>query len=207
MRLLYAVTRARDGDGAVPGRAMLDWRPDGERYTATMEIGAAGGARARRQHSEGRIDAQGLVPERFSDRLRSEEAAHFDAAAGRIVFSANRPAAALQPGAQDRLSALLQLAGVLAAVPTQAPGALIALQVATTRDAHLWTFRVEGLDALVLPGGAVQALRLVRLPEREWDVKVELWLDPGQAYAPVRLRLTPGAGDWVDLQWSRTDKG
>jgi hypothetical protein len=38
-------------------------------------------------------------------------------------------------------------------------------------------------------------------------VKVELWLAPGAAYAPVRLRLTQPNGDWVDQQWSSTDRG
>jgi hypothetical protein len=53
----------------------------------------------------------------------------------------------------------------------------------------------------------VQAVRLLRNPRKEYDVKVELWLAPGAAYAPVRLRLTQPNGDWVDQQWSSTDRG
>ena len=51
------------------------------------------------------------------------------------------------------------------------------------------------------------AVRLTRAPRKEYDVKVELWLAPGAAYAPVRLRLTQPNGDWVDQQWSSTDRG
>jgi hypothetical protein len=32
-----------------------------------------------------------------------------------------------------------------------------------------------------------------------------VWLAPGKAYAPVRLRLTQPNGDWADHQWSATD--
>jgi hypothetical protein len=52
----------------------------------------------------------------------------------------------------------------------------------------------------------VRVLKLTRAPRREYDPRLELWLAPGQAYALARLRLTPPNGDWLDLQWSGTDK-
>ena len=148
------------------------------------------------------------MPLRFSDRLRSEAAAHFDRAGGRIVFSSNRPAAALREGAQDRLSVLLQLAAVFAAQPARLrTGDTLVVQTATAHDADDWHFTLEGEEMLDLPSGPVRAVKLTRAAQREYDLRLELWLAPGPDYGPVRLRLTPPHGDWLELQWSGTDKG
>ncbi len=63
------------------------------------------------------MTAQGLQPERFGDRNRSERAAHFDYQRGRVTFSANTPKPPLALAHQDRLSVFIQLAGLLAATP------------------------------------------------------------------------------------------
>ena len=75
------------------------------------------------------------------------------------------------------------------------------------READQWLFTVEGEEELQLPGGALRALKLVRNPRKEFDQKVELWLAPGMDYVPVRLRLTQANGDWLEQQWSGTDRG
>jgi len=103
---------------------------------------------------------------------------------------------------------VLQLGALLAAEPSKyPPGSSITLQTASAREAEPWTFTVEGPQVLDLPGGRVPTVYLTRAPRKEYDVKVELWLAPGAAYAPVRLRLTQPNGDWVDQQWSSTDRG
>jgi len=191
---------------ALAGTATLDWQQDGSRYDARLAL-AAPGLRPRVQESSGAIGPAGLVPERFSDRSRGEQATHFDPAAGRVVFSNNQPEAGWVPGMQDRLSVVLQLAMLAAAHPERfSPGTEVAIPTATTREAGEWVFRVLGEEDLQLPGASVRALRLERLPRREFDQKVELWLAPGLAYAPVRLRLTNPDGGWVDQRWSSTDR-
>ena len=66
---------------------------------------------------------------------------------------------------------------------------------------------MEAGEQLQLPGGNVATLKLTRNPRKEFDIKVELWLAPGMDYVPVRLRLTQPNGDWLDQQWSSTDRG
>jgi hypothetical protein len=185
----------------------LDWRHDGSNYEASMEVGALFvGSRA--QRSVGKITAEGLAPLRFSDKSRSEEAAHFQRDQGKVSFSSNRPDAVLMAGAQDRLSVLLQLAAMFGGDPKKFPaGATITIQTASTREAEAWQFTVEGEEQLQLPGGSMAAIKLTRNPRKEFDQKVELWLAPGMDYVPVRLRLTQPNGDWVDQQWSSTDRG
>ena len=188
------------------GSALLEWRNDGHEYEAQLSLSAPF-IRTRTQRSTGLVTPQGLAPVRFSDKSRSEEAAHFDRENGKVVFSTNKPEAALESGAQDRLSIVLQLGALMAAEPSRYPaGTAITLQTASTKEAEPWTFTVEGPETLDLPGGRLSAMRLLRSPRKEYDVKVELWLAPGAAYAPVRLRLTQPNGDWVDQQWSSTDR-
>lgn len=201
----YDVTAQAKGF-VLQGKAELDWRNEHGEYEAQLQM-TAPFLKPRVQRSTGLVTAQGLAPLRFSDKSRSEEAAHFAREQGKVIFSTNQPEALLEPGAQDRLSIVMQLGAMLAGDPSKYPaGSQITVQTASTKEAQPWTFTVEGTETVDLPGGRIAAVRLTRNPRKEYDVKVELWLAPGQAYAPVRLRLTQPGGDWVDQQWSSTDR-
>lgn len=179
--------------------ASLRWRIDGSRYEAELEISAfLIGSRV--QTSRGRLGAAGLEPERFGDRRRStEKATHFDTASQRIRFSSNAPDAPLRPGAQDRLSVFLQLAGLLNARPeAYADSAQLSLQVAGTGSAEEWRFRIGPLQALELPAGQVSARKLTREPRHEHDSRIEIWLAPALQHLPVRIRVTEADGGQAD---------
>ena len=184
---------------AYSARAELLWQHDGSRYEARQEISAfLVGTRA--QRSVGAITAQGLLPERFSDRSRSEQAAHFDYTKGRVTFSANTPDATVGPGVQDRLSVFIQLGALLAADPARfVTGTQITLTTVSARSADRWTFTIEGPETLDLPTGATPALKLQRLPRKDYDQKAELWVAPALGYLPVRIKLTQANGDFADL--------
>ena len=206
MRLNYKV-EVRKGGMSLQANGQLHWRHDANSYEAKLEVSAPL-LPSRSQHSAGRITAEGLAPLRFSDKGRHEEAAHFERDKGRVSFSNNQPDAPLLPGAQDRLSVLLQLGAMIAGSPGKfPPGTHATIQTAGTRDSEPWIFTVEGEEQLQLPGGKLAALKLIRNPRKEYDTKVELWLAPGMDYVPVRLRLTQPNGDSVDQQWSSTDRG
>lgn len=200
-RLIYTLTTNKF---PLSLNAELLWRNLGDRYSARLHFSAFG--RTRMQTSQGRITATGLAPERFTDKYRSEVAAHFDEAQGKISFSANTPDAPLLAGAQDRLSVLIQLGALLASDPTHlAPGSSISVQTVGPRNAELWLFTVMQTEALELPGGKVQGVKLERLPREPYDQKVEVWLSPQLAYLPVRIRITEANGDHVDQQWHATE--
>jgi outer membrane biosynthesis protein TonB len=180
----------------------LDWRNDGQGYSARMEIRMfLLGSRV--QTSQGGLNATGLQPERFADKSRSERAAHFDRKDNRIRFSNNAPDAELLPGAQDRLSVFMQLAGLLNARPEAYPaGQVIALPVAGVGGSEVWRFQVQGLASLDLPAGSLIARHLVREPREARDTRVEIWLAPSLGHLPVRIRLTQDSGDVVDQRLS-----
>ena len=184
--------------------AELLWQHDGTGYNARLAFSAFGQSRV--QTSQGDVGPQGLAPTRFSDKYRTELAAHFNRALGKITFSANTPDAPLMAGAQDRLSVLVQLATLLASAPNDYPPATtLTLQTVGPREASPWLFTVQAPETLTLPGGEQATLKLVRLPRRDYDQKVELWLAPALGYLPARIRITEHNGDYIDQQWLATE--
>jgi len=179
----------------------LLWSHDGENYEAQLEVRLflLG---SRKQTSRGRITPEGLAPKRFSDKVRSEVAAHFEYDKGQVIFSANTPEAPLQPGAQDQLSIFMQIASLIAAEPKRYPrGTAFQMQAVGARESDTWRFVVDGDERLSLPGGDQDTLKLTRTPSRPHDLNVEIWLAPALGYLPVRIRLTQDNGDYVDQQW------
>lgn len=182
----------------------LLWRHDGDKYEARTEVSAfLLGSRV--FSSTGHLSADGLAPDRFSDKFRSERAAHFERDKGLVSFSANSPSAALLPGAQDRVSVFIQLAAMIAGDPLKFPvGTSISVQTVGPTSADAWIFTVETEEKQELPGGTLDTLKLTRSPRKQYDQKVEIWLAPSLAYLPARIRISDASGDFVDQQWRST---
>lgn len=182
----------------------LLWQHNGQSFEAQLAFSAFGQARV--QTSRGEVTPQGLAPLRFSDKYRSEVAAHFDREKGKVTFSANTADVPLLAGAQDRLSILVQLAAMIAGAPDSFPQATtIAIQTIGPRDADTWLFTVGQEETLTLPGGEQTTLKLVRNPRQPFDQRVEVWLAPALGYLPARIRITESNGDFVDQQWLSTE--
>ena len=186
----------------------LNWSITGDHYEAAMKVSALF-VGSRSMTSRGAVTPAGLAPTRFSDKYKSELAAHFDADKSKVTFSANTPDVPWMAGAQDRVSVFLQLGGMLAAGPGGAEGAVpagfavgssITVYTVGPRDADIWTFLVEAAEQLSLPGGDMATLKLTRKPRREYDQKVEVWYAPSLGFLPVRNRITQANGDFVDQQ-------
>jgi outer membrane biosynthesis protein TonB len=198
----YNVTVLR---GAQPqtGSGTLEWTTDGSQYQLRLEA-TAFFLPLLSQTSVGSLTADGLQPERFSDKRfnRSEKATHFQHDKGRITFSGSQNEAPLLRGAQDQLSVLMQLAGMFAGSPKQlSEQGRVSVQVASTEDAETWLFTVDGEEKLVLPAGQTRTLRLVRNPRKEFDTRLEVWLAPSLGYLPVRIKQTnTNNGNSEDLQ-------
>ena len=183
----------------------LLWQHDDTSYSARLEISHfLLGSRV--QTSKGELTPQGLEPLRFGDKVRSEVAAHFERAKGKVSFSANTPDAALQSGAQDQLSVFMQLASMVAGAPAQfAPGTSVTFQAVGPRSSEQWAFVAGTLETLELPGGVIQALKFTREPGADFDSRAEIWLAPQLGYLPVRIRLVQANGDFADQLWKATE--
>ncbi len=198
-QLFYAVRF-----GAMSGRGELLWQPGPEHYEITLDASAFA-VKVLAWTSRGGYDAAGLAPERFTDRRRGRDlrAANFQRDKGLVTYSGPAVQYPLLPGAQDRLSWMLQLPAIVAAEPAlYMPGSRISLFVTGARgDGDVWTFNVEAQDDIALPAGPVSgALRLRREPRKPYDTQVDVWLDPARAHLPVRVRLSvPQTGDATEF--------
>jgi hypothetical protein len=197
--------------GAASGRGVLHWQPSSDGYVARFD--AELGAHSWAWESRGSYDAAGLAPLRFTDRRarRGTQAANFqrgdDGGSPRIGYSGPPVEHPLPPGAQDRLSWIVQLAAIARArAEPWTGGEAVSLYVSGARgDADRWDFVVAGLDDVALPGGTQhRAVRLLREPRRRYDVRIEVWLDALRGHLPLRLRTTP-TGDAPVLEWLLDD--
>ncbi|MCR6481135.1 DUF3108 domain-containing protein [Variovorax sp. ZS18.2.2] len=189
--------------GASPQRGVfgeLVWLQDGSRYDGRLTLKAVFFTLLN-WHSTGKIGPSGLEPERYSESRKAEVASHFVRDQGQIIFSNNAPPVPLQPGAQDRMSVMMQLGGLLAASPERYPtGTRISVQTVGVRDGDVWVFVVGDEEKLQLPAGEYTARKLTRTPRKEFDRKLELWLAPKYGYLPVRIKQTETNGDFADAQ-------
>jgi hypothetical protein len=187
--------------GLLVGSAELDWAPQPDARYALQLQGWVAGLSMLDWISQGQLDAAGIAPERFAVRRRGRDthAANFQREAGKITFSGPTHELPLLPGAQDRLSWLLQLPAIVAAAPERfVAGTSVVLFVAGARgDADVWTFVVHGIEMV----GERPALKLVREPRRLYGIRVEVWLDPAEHHLPLRAVQSPtGAGAALALQ-------
>ena len=205
IRLLYDGKGEERGFIKYAASSELLWLHDGAQYSARLEI-SAWGFRVRTWTSKGELGAAGLAPVRFGDKPRGAElTTHFQRDKGIISFSANTPDVPLQVGAQDKLSALLQLSALVAGAPERySAGKTIRFQAADAHRAELWDFQVGALELLDLPAGPKQALKFSKAPTAEFDQRIEVWLAPDMQYLPVRLRITEANGAFADLLWRKT---
>ncbi len=200
VRLKFAVTGQQ---GAAPMQGVfgeLGWLQDGSHYDATLALSFFFKT-LRQQHSSGAIGPTGIEPDRFSDTRKVEVASHFVRDQGTVVFSNNAPTVPLMPGAQDRLSVVMQLGALLGGDPARYPtGSVIAVQTVGPRDADIWLFTVGDAEALTLPAGQFTARKLTRSARKPFDDTVEVWVAPDIGYLPVRIKQTQPNGDFADMQ-------
>jgi hypothetical protein len=186
------------------GLADFVWRTDGVEYEIQLQSSLLG-MTILQQTSSGRLSSLGLTPTRYGDKRfnKSEQAAHFLREQGKVQFSNNKPEANLMPGAQDRLSALLQLAGIVGGNPEPyLSGRRIQMQVVGADSAEQWEFLPSEVSELSMPAGKVKALRLLRKPRDEFDQRLEIWLATELNYLPVRMRQSSATApeqEYTDL--------
>ncbi len=194
--LNYAMSR-----GMLSGVGELQWRPTAAGYEAKLQ-GSVAGFTILTWVSQGGFDAAGLAPQRFTDQRRGKaaRAANFQREAGKITFSGPPDEYPLLPGAQDRLSWMLQVAAIAEGEPSQlATGKRVSMLVAGSRgDADVWSFQVKGPDDVSMGSKTLRAIKLVREPRKQHDTHVEVWLDPAQHHMPIRARLTSD-GDTLEF--------
>ena len=188
------------------GDALLVWQHDGQRYRLTLDSQSPAGNPLLMQASAGGLDAHGLAPDRYVDRRRTgrTQAASFRRDIGRIGYSGPPQQHPAWPGAQDRLSWLVQVVAILAAAAPP-PDALQLFVTDARGHAGLWSLQRLPDETAATPWGDAWLQRWQREPPRPEGLRVDVWLpvaDDGPAGPwPLRLRLVvPRSGDVLELQ-------
>ncbi len=188
--------------GLLHGNAELAWKPEGGRYEARFEARVSG-LTLLTQVSQGGFDAAGLAPQRFTDKRprRSATAANFQRGAGpagaKVTFSGSTSEIALHPGAQDRLSWMVQLSAIASAEPQRllAQGRISMHVIGARADAALWQFVSSGEEVLSANPAPLRVVRLQRLPQSAYDTRVDIWLEAKPPHWLVRAHLSNGPSD------------
>ena len=204
--LRYEVRR-----GLLRGTGEIRWRPAGDAYRLVLEARIAG-LTLLTQTSEGAIDATGLAPVRLVDQRarRSAQAANFSRDSGKVTFSGPTVERPLLAGTQDRLSWMIQLAGIVAAEPELlADGRQIAMVVVGARgEAEVWVLRYAGREIVDTVRATVHA-RQVR-SRRPLGLRHQLPRSgsiPARDYLPVHATLRNSAGGVGVRTAARADRG
>ncbi len=181
--------------GEWAGKGVMDWSHSGAQYRMTLNVKVFVLTVAHLV-SEGAIDSAGIAPRLMTEKRlnKSQTATHFDAGTGKISFSASEASVPLTPGAQDRATFAMQLAGIARADPAQL-GADITLLVGEVRRAELYRFTVAGQEELNTPLGKISTWKLSRAPKPgSYNSRIDVWLAPGYDWYPVQVRNTEGNG-------------
>jgi len=206
-RVSYVLTGSYRGD--VSGQAQVEWVRTGDRYQVNYDfiVGPAFAPLISRQAtSTGRIEAQGLAPERYDEET---QVVFRDRRRSTIVFE---PEIVVMPGGerrhrlagvQDTASQFIQLTYLFTMHPERLRvGELIEFPLALPRSLDRYTYEVVGEETLHLPFGALQAFHLKprRLAARKpSSLDVEIWFAPSLRYLPVRIRVEQDAANFVDM--------
>jgi hypothetical protein len=154
------------------------------------------------QKSVGRVGAEGLRPERYSEQRgkRAERVIRFDYERHKMIGTGNPPEIALVPGTQDRLSVFYQV-GLMARVDPQQfeAGRRFTLPLASMKSIDKASFVVVGPEPVKTARGSVPALHLtVRNEADPEDPTIDVWLATGLSMLPARIRIEEHDGKVVD---------
>ncbi|MDB5790159.1 MAG: hypothetical protein JWQ80_183, partial [Massilia sp.] len=115
-------------------------------------------------------------------------------ASKRITFSASEGSFELLPGAQDKATVPLQLAGIGRADSRQL-AAGIDILVGEDKDATVFNFVLVGEETIDTGIGRLATWHLARPPRPgAYNARLDVWLAPAANWFPVRIRNTEANG-------------
>ena len=180
------------------GQAVMDWRREGGAYRMSVvaSVSMLVTINLVELTSAGTLGPDGIEPRTMHEkrRNRAQTATHFNQEQGRITFSASQASHPLAPGAQDKATFPMQLAGIGRADAAQF-GSGIELLVGEEKDASLFRFVVLGQEEIDTAMGRLATWRLMRPPlPGSYSSRLDVWLAPGHNWYPVQLRSTEANG-------------
>lgn len=204
-RVSYALTG--NYRGPLQGSARVQWQRESNRYQVRIDLRLAlifGVSMI----SQGEVSEAGLQPQVYEEQLLGS-VRRLAVQDGWVKFNdaSQKPAPA---GVQDTASQLVELSQRFAS--GRAPlkvGTPVQVWLARPQGMALWTYDVVAEELLATPElGAVAALHLVPRPiaNPTGVITAEIWFAPSLRYLPVRIRISLGAGNFIDLMVERVEQ-
>ena len=198
--LKYTIKAEQKGM-TLDGEATVRWRAGDGKYTLSSESRASILGKILENRSEGTLDDNGFVPDKFTERRFRKDpyTVTFDRGARTIRFTESNLSYPIKGGEQDRATVTWQLAAMARGMPGKfVPGSEWRVFVAGRRDAETWVFKVVKTDRLRTPMGQLDAVHLVKAPSAGTrGQQIDIWLAPGHEWYPVRVRFSDHDGDDV----------
>jgi len=193
VRLDYDVAASR-GPFSLSGDSILTFERTGKDYTINVNTDAAAFFHAR-QTSRGTLEAGGLQPLEYVETRtgRDAQTTTFDWNAKLVHFSiAQDSPSPAEPGLQDRVSLLVQLAFHLHAATAAGP---FEIPVAGARRVGPYHLVRLGVEAVKVPAGTIEAAHFERAEDKD---RLEAWFAQSWCGLPIRLRFTDKNGGVID---------
>jgi hypothetical protein len=205
-RLSYRLTGYYRGD--LYGNARVQWQREQSRYQVRVDLSMALVVRVA-MISQGEVTDIGLLPSAYEEQ--------FPGGVQRMVFDGGYVrfqdgTQLLQPQAlQDTASQFVDLSHRFSTGrDVLKVGSEVRLWLARPQGMALWIYDVIEEDTLQTPElGPVPAFHLQPRPiaNPRGAITAEIWFAPSLQYLPVRVRISLGAGNFVDLMVERIEQG
>ena len=210
-RMSYILTGNYRGE--VNGSAQVEWIRQGARYQVHLDL-VVGPSVApiitRRMSSDGEITETGLSPRRYDQDtkvvLRERNRATILFEPGSVVL-ANGDRRDSVPGVQDTASQFVQLTYVFSTRPELLRiGGTVDIPLALPHKVDVWTYDVVEEETLNTNFGPLPTIHLKprrRSEPKANELSAEIWFAPQLRYLPVRIRISQGAENYLDLLISK----
>ena len=185
--------------GELHGSARVLWQREGTRYHTAVEM-SAGLLASLSFTSQGDITEGGLKPEVYEENVRGRRRG---VRIGEDVRLNNGDRIARPEAVQDTASQFVELGHRFSTGQVKlVPGAQVNFSMARPGGIDEWTYDVIGEETLHLPRlGPVPTLHLKPRPlsKPRGPISAETWYAPSLQYLPVRIRITQGNDNYIDL--------
>jgi hypothetical protein len=193
--------------GPLNGSARVQWQHQPGRYQVRIDLRLAL-VIAVSMISQGEVSEAGLRPHVYEEQfLGSVRRLALNDGWVKFNDASQRPA---PPGLQDTASQLVELSQRFASGRTPLKvGTPVQVWLARPQGMALWTYDVVAEELLATPElGPVAALHLVPRPivNPAGLITAEIWFAPSLRYLPVRIRISLGEGNYIDLMVERVEQ-
>lgn len=204
-RLSYSLTGFYRGE--IDGSARVQWQRQQNRYQARIDLRMAL-IFAVSMLSQGEVRATSLQPRVYEEHfLGNVRRLRFDEEWVRFSDGSQMPA---PQGLQDTASQFVELSQRFASGrEALVVGTPVQVWLARPQGMALWTYDVLAEETLATAElGPVKAFHLKPRPiaNPRGQITAEIWFAPSLRYLPVRIRISLGDGNFVDLLVERIEQ-